>query len=487
MRELHRSLGLVAALAALGSCQPTPPPGSYLCSPEDLACPGSQHCTCGLCVDRDSQAACSLEVTAAVDAATPPSEHQSFGLTITALGPTGIPSTFSGTVQLSAQQGDVRPTSVQLDGGSVVILASLNREADPGDVITARFAGVQGFSAPIPVIAPPLLADDVPTLNADAPFGAGSWASQVRYASVYIGQTGAFEAVFVGSNASDLAAVGHAVSQDAGGGPFVADGSPAWGPTGAGGFPPDVQQPSVYYADDGGQMLAYSRVNSQGLDLAVIEQGHYVALPCDGGSCVVQCAFCSQPGFDPDVIVVPGELDASCHGAPSWRMYFQAVKRVDGTNIPAVGVATSCDGVNFTPFPNPVLVGGDLFSQVIFAPHVLLDGHVFKMWFTFSTDAIDTAVFQNFCASSTNAGIGYATSSDGLLWVPSHSNPVLPPSAAPWWGLGATARTLRVTSVLPTDGLDPNNGISVYYTPDLGSPADAGVCAPGGLGRAVRG
>jgi hypothetical protein len=428
-------------------------------------------------------------VTAEVDPSTPPSEHEPFPLSVQALDPVGAPSTFNGTVQLEAQWGDVTPTTLTLANGSVQSEVSLNREADPGDVITVRFGDIQAVSAPIIVTPPPLIADGTPVLGADGPFGSANWATQVRYASVYLGAAGHFESVFLGTTASDQAAVGHAVSQDGRGAEFVADSAPVWGPTGAGGFPADIQQPSVFYSADGGQILAYSRVQSQGLDLATFEEGQYVALACDGGSCVAQCAFCNQPGFDPDVLVVPPEVGGSCASAPTWLMYFQALRKVasGGTDISAVGVATSCDGVQFTPYPNPVLVAEDLFSDVVFAPHVLLDGHIFKMWFTYSVAPIDAATFQDFCASTTNAGIGYATSRDGFSWVPSTSNPVLEPSAAPWWQLGATAHTLRVTSVLPTDGVDPKNGISVYYTPDLGSPSDAGVCSPGGLGRAVRG
>ena len=57
------------AAAVMGCYNPTPPPGSYRCSTADQSCPSGQHCTCGLCVKSDDQAACGFGVDSSAVAA----------------------------------------------------------------------------------------------------------------------------------------------------------------------------------------------------------------------------------------------------------------------------------------------------------------------------------------------------------------------------------------------------------------------------------
>lgn len=83
---------------------------------------------------------------------------------------------------------------------------------------------------------------------------------------------------------------------------------------------------------------------------------------------------------------------------------------------PAIGVATSSNGVNWTKYSgNPVMTNDDsLFWEAkwIESPAVLYDEGIYKMWYTgVGTDW--------------RIKIGYATSPDGLVWTKYPNNPVL--------------------------------------------------------------
>jgi hypothetical protein len=76
---------LLAALLAAGCYSPTPPAGAYRCSTADNSCPSGQHCTCGLCVKSDDQAACAFALTASLPQSGVVGEHEQFPLTVQAL------------------------------------------------------------------------------------------------------------------------------------------------------------------------------------------------------------------------------------------------------------------------------------------------------------------------------------------------------------------------------------------------------------------
>lgn len=83
---------------------------------------------------------------------------------------------------------------------------------------------------------------------------------------------------------------------------------------------------------------------------------------------------------------------------------------------PAIGLATSQNGINWTKHPNnPIFTKGDSLSwegRWIESPAVLYDNGVYKMWYT--------GVPYDW-----RIRIGYATSPDGINWTKYPNNPVL--------------------------------------------------------------
>jgi predicted GH43/DUF377 family glycosyl hydrolase len=83
-----------------------------------------------------------------------------------------------------------------------------------------------------------------------------------------------------------------------------------------------------------------------------------------------------------------------------------------------IGYATSTDGINWTKYPNPVLiagVGNSPDSAVVAEPSVLKIGNTYHMWYSM----INSWAIENFT-------VGYATSTDGINWIKHTGNPVLP-------------------------------------------------------------
>ena len=80
-----------------------------------------------------------------------------------------------------------------------------------------------------------------------------------------------------------------------------------------------------------------------------------------------------------------------------------------------IGYATSTDGISWTKQPgNPVLSAGPEGAwdgEKVADPNVLFDGTTYHMWYAGN----DGSGWQ----------IGYATSTDGVTWTKSPSNPVL--------------------------------------------------------------
>ena len=118
--------------------------------------------------------------------------------------------------------------------------------------------------------------------------------------------------------------------------------------------------------------------------------------------------------------------------------------------IDKIGYATSPDGIAWEKYPgNPVLdVGptGSWDDKNVFTPFVHFDGTQFHMWYGGS--------------DGSGRRIGYATSSDGIVWNKHPDNPVLdvgPPSS---WDDKMVSR--------PTVLLE-NDELKMWYTGNAGS------------------
>ncbi|MBN1955906.1 MAG: BMP family ABC transporter substrate-binding protein [Anaerolineae bacterium] len=86
--------------------------------------------------------------------------------------------------------------------------------------------------------------------------------------------------------------------------------------------------------------------------------------------------------------------------------------------MPAIGVVTSTDGINWSRFmPTPVLTD----SAPIGDPHVITSGGTLRMWYS----------------DYEGGAIRYAESDDGIVWVPVPENPVLTSGEPGQWGLPA--------------------------------------------------
>jgi predicted GH43/DUF377 family glycosyl hydrolase len=102
-----------------------------------------------------------------------------------------------------------------------------------------------------------------------------------------------------------------------------------------------------------------------------------------------------------------------------------------GTGL--IGYATSTDGITWDrPVVGLISFGGNTDNNIVldqgspgdfdaggvYAPHVMKDGNLYKMWYT---------------GWNGRGEIGYATSTDGLDWVKYSENPVLPVGSSGEW------------------------------------------------------
>ena len=109
----------------------------------------------------------------------------------------------------------------------------------------------------------------------------------------------------------------------------------------------------------------------------------------------------------------------------TYKMWYSGY---DGKN--RVGYATSTDGINWVRSDSPVVdVGppGSWDEDDILAPTVIKDGSLYKMWYQGHSENGSADYDFN------NAGIGYATSTDGINWTKYSGNPVLNYGSAGEW------------------------------------------------------
>ena len=501
-RAAIATFALSVSLMFSGCYDPHPPGGAYLCSPDDHGCPTGQHCTCGLCVNQDSQAACRFTISDNASGAQKLTvlEHQSFPITISALDKNGAPASgFGGTVQLSSSWGDVKPPTATLKGGTATVMVQLNRETlSPAvAIVSASFNGNLGKSPGINVQAPTFALD--PT-EINAPFG---WATNLAAEAAVTKVGNDYQMYFVGQ-AGPAFGIGMATSAD--GRTFT----PTAAPLLQGAPGQLIFSPSVYQTSSG-TLMAFA-VGSQ-VALASSADGKTFT-PLSGnmfGLTPNQCSYCKGtsggevtfPQVMPDVLAPTPD-----GGAPPWLMFFSALtNNSDGSGSVSVGRASSSDGKSWTPEPAPIL-SGDLTGEVVLlSPRVLLDGSIYKMWYSFArklsvilclgtgqstcpanyscvnltcTPNDPGDAFHAFCENSSQVEIGYATSSDGFFWTKSIHNPVISiPS-------GSADHAYLVSSVLPTDGVDAASGVTLYYSAFRRAVTTMDRCLPNGIKRATR-
>ncbi len=499
-------LGVALSLWA-GCYSPSPKSGAYRCS-ADGDCPSSQHCVCGLCVNHDQDAACGFSL----DATSSPmvNEHQTFPVTISALQKDGTPATgFNDTVTLGFELSDgtswcdVNPPTVQLiDGKATSVMVTLNRETIPPQrpLLTAIFAGNKGSSAGIQVNAPPFSKDTAATV---APVGVGKpfgWADSFVAQPALLYDGSGFRMYFSGMQlkAGSQVSLGLATSTD--GRTFSAQSAPIFAPAAGSWYSGTVEAPAPFFSR-AGVSLAFSGTQAMAslsppaeIGMATSPDGTAAFTVANSGNPVIKrtiagqqmadCDYCGDSIDFPQVIGDPTNLGLD-GGLGGKLMFFSATQN----KVASIGRASSsdADSVVWLPEPAPVLSGDIGGEAILVAPHVLVDGTVFKMWYSFARlgDVINAG---NGTECDFPVDIGYATSSDGFYWVRSPSNNKTPPVSRSATGWDAGIQAFLAGSVLPVDGTDPTKGIALYYTTlrhaidgDLTSP-----CVPNGIGRATR-
>jgi hypothetical protein len=501
---MRRAWLAALAAAAWGCYSPSPPTGAYRCP--DNVCPSGQHCTCGLCVYKDSEAACKLTVDASGGGSSAPTvnEHQQFPVNLAALQADGQPATgFNGTVTLSfvlpggERWCDVSPSTVTLQGGQAAnVMVAVNRETIPPQQphLLASFGAATGQSAGITVLAPALTKDanaTVPPVSAQAPFG---------YATTYLAEADVifdgsqFRLYFAGgaSTASTRSAIGVATSAD-GGRTFSARTTPVFSAASGTFYTDSVRAPAVFASAAGYSLLFAGSVTpgqtaASAVGLATSADGLAGFAIANGGKPVLdvsQCDYCTYAVDFPSVIDDPSPVGgASDAGGGAKLVFFSATKKdkMGNSGQPSIGRASSPDGMTFTPEPAPVLNGDFGGEALLVSPQVMIDGTVYKMWYSFAR-LQDFRLGATFC--DTRIAIGYATSSDGFYWVRSPGNVGdNPPITTGTSGWDAGTLAFLAGSAVPLDGKDPSSGIALYYTT---MHKDAlGFCVPNGIGRATR-
>jgi hypothetical protein len=485
MRRPGGIAGIVAACALVVGCYaPSPPAGAYRCSTADSSCPSGQHCTCGLCVKTDNQAACSFSLTATLPTSGTLGEHEQFPLAVQALDQNGAHADgFNGSVTLSSSWGDVVPPTVSLVNGQAQAMVALNRETLPPQTatVTATFGGNSGSVGKIGVQAQSFARDaaaTVPTPTGTQTFGFAD--TIVAEPNVVIDSNGQYRMYFGGfANSAQFKGYNFGVATSADGIHFTPQDDPVlrtpMTPANA-----QINSPSVY-AVGPNWYLAYS----QGTSGVVNAQDVWLAGPSADGMAMfptmdtvvsrTDCAYCDSTVQFPQVID-----DPSASG--SYIMFFSASHTLaGGGSVAEIGRASSTDGVHFTAEPAPVLSSDLTGEAVLLAPRVIVDGTVFKMWYSYAR-AQDITDLQDICNANNRIQIGYATSSDGFYWIRSPSNPAVAVGGTGWDG---TSNALLAGSVVPLDGKSASSGFALYYT-TFQNVSILSICSPSGIGRATR-
>jgi hypothetical protein len=483
---MRAAAGLAVALLLIGAgCySPSPPAGAYRCSTADNSCPSGQHCTCGLCVKSDNQAACSFTLAASLPQGGVVGEHEQFALSVQALDQNSAPANgFNGTVTLSSSWGDVLPNTVALVDGQAQTMIALNRETLPPQTatVTATFGGNKGTVGKIGVTAQSFVRDAtavVPTPTMTATFGFAD--TFVAEPNVTIASTGEYRMYFGGfSQGAQFKGYSFGVATSTDGTHFTPNPVPVFRtPT----MPAmaQINSPSAFQVG-----TDWYLVHSQGVSGVVNGQDAWIAGPSPDGMAMfpaigpvvsrTDCGYCDVTVDFPSVIPDPS--------GSGYIMFFSASHTLPSGSgsVADIGRASSSDGQHFTAEPAPVLSSDLTGEAVLLSPRVIVDGTVFKMFYSYAR-AQDIKDLQNLCDTNNRVQIGYATSSDGFYWIRSPSNPAVAVGGGGWDG---ASTAIVVGSVVPRDGKSTSSGFALYYT-TLQAVSFLNVCLPVGIGRATR-
>jgi hypothetical protein len=480
---------LLAVLVTVGCYSPSPPAGSYRCADVDNTCPTGQHCTCGLCVKSDDQAACAFALQASLPASGTVGEHEQFSLSVQAKRTDGSDANgFNGTVTLTSSWGDIVPSTLQLVDGQAVQMVALNRETLPPQTatITATFGSNnnKGSVGKISVKAQPFVRDPtaiVPTPTGPMTFGFAD--TVVAEPNVVITSDGSYRMYFGGyAQSQQFMGYNFGVATSTDGLHFTPNPVPIFR---APSMPPKAQINSPSAFPVGPQWwLIYSLgangvINGQDANVAGFSPDGLSAFPQIGPVVSrTDCAYCDATVDFPSVI--PDPVNAG-----QYIMFFSAGKTVGNGSVAEIGRASSAgsDVTHWTAEPAPLLSSDLTGEAVLLAPRVIVDGTVYKMWYSYAR-AADIKDLNNLCDAMNSVQIGYATSSDGFYWIRSPSNPAVAVGGTGW---DFDSHALLTGSVVPLDGRSTQSGFAVYYTTFrnvsiLGIP----FCVPSGIGRATR-
>jgi hypothetical protein len=479
---------VIATLLIAGCYSPATPPGAYRCSAADQTCPSGQHCTCNLCVNSDNQAACSFAVDVGSNKTV--AEHQLFTVTVTAYQTNkSVASGFNGPVTLSSTWGDVQPSdTVMLKNGVGKAQISLNRETLSPQVakLSASFAGNSGAGTGVSVTVPSFVKDMNPIAAPPTPQQPYGFADTLVAQPDVIKVGNGWRMYFGGVATGTRYVFGVATSSD--GINFMPAPSSVLNTGGAPFNAQSINSPGVFVCKGVTNMaFAGTATGATGstIGMATSPDG-LMPFALASNLPVIRrtdCDYCTTFIDFPTVIPDPTVGGDGGTGCGNWLMFFSA----SANGVVSIGSASSTDGLHFTPTPAPLLSGEVGGEALLFSPRVIVDGSVYKMFYSF-TKARDLK--NNPCDSPTN--IGYATSTDGLYWIRSPSNiatPALASGGGGAWEAGVLG--FLSGSVVASDGVDPKSGLVLYYSTfrlvTLSGPTGPTInCVPNGIGRAVR-
>ena len=493
----------LSSVGALAGCySPNTASGAYLCDATGT-CPTGQHCICGQCVNSDTEAACAFAVTVAPPACTdwPPAEsnppkncvheHQPFPVTVTALqADKKTPATgFHAAVEVSSSWGDATLVSGgpgAFSNGTGTLMVSLDRETvgvAGGARIIVRAGTASGAATTRVLVSAPRW-----KLDAQAALLPGAWADLYVTQPDVLRLGDGYRMYFTGAGgktpATYVEGIGVATSSDGKSWtlqpqPIARAGFQQWNKN-------NVDSPTAFVASTGEVRLLFKGSQSglpfdnpdAVLGLATSTDGLAFSLPTMPVLTQKACVFCSTgltlPSAVPFSDVLPGGV----------QLYFSSSKKANGVgaDTPQIGHAISSDdGATWDVDPFPVVSVNS--EELAFSPHVFLEGTVYKMFFALASKVPPMPDINSLCNGAVQLNIAYATSSDGLYWIRSLSNPIItspvPAVAGPV--------SLLPGKVLPNDPANPDKGLTLWYSVFQTVQTPFGnLCAPSGVYRATR-